>query len=108
MMTNAPLTPMLTPMLTTADGRPLKAALLRAQSRARRRAFLLVFPLLIFIIVSFVIPIGQMLHRSVYNDGLSANAPQLAAWFAANPAGTEPDEAAFAALAADFKGMKAA
>ena len=112
MMTNAPLTPMqtpmLTPVLTTADGRPLKAALVRAQARARRRAFLLVFPLLVFIIVTFVIPIGQMLHRSVYSDGLSANAPQLAAWFAANPAGTEPDEAAFAALAADFKGMKAA
>ncbi len=30
----------------------------------------------------------------------------LAAWFAANPPGTEPDEAAFAALAEDFKAMK--
>ncbi len=93
--------------LTTSDGRPLKAALALAQGRARRRAFLLVAPLLLFIIITFIIPIGQMLHRSVYHDGLSANAPAIGAWFAANPAGTEPDEAAYAALAEDFKAMKA-
>ena len=89
--------------LTTADGRPLKSALARAQGRARRRAFLLVAPLLLFVVVTFIVPIGQMLHRSIYNDGFSANMPQLTAWFAANPRGTEPDEAAFAALAADLK-----
>ena len=96
-----------TALLTTADGRPLKAALAEAQARARRRAFLLVAPLLIFVILTFIIPIGQMLHRSVYHDGLSAHAPQLKAWFAANPEGTPPDEAAYAALAADFVVMKA-
>jgi putative spermidine/putrescine transport system permease protein len=45
-----------------------------------------------------------MLHRSIYHDGFSANAPAVSAWFAANPAGTEPDEAAFAALAEDLQG----
>ena len=93
--------------LKTSDGRPLKAALATAQGRAKRRAFLLVAPLLVFIIVTFILPIAQMLHRSVYHDGLSANAPQMKAWFAANPEGTAPDEAAYAALAADFKAMKA-
>jgi len=107
-MTLAPDTAMLTTaMLTTADGRPLKQALVLAQSRARRRAFLLVVPLLAFVLISFVVPIIQMLHRSVYNDGLSANAPALAVWLDANPLGTAPDEAAFAALASDFKTMKA-
>ncbi|MEY4982664.1 MAG: hypothetical protein RIR62_930 [Pseudomonadota bacterium] len=94
--------------LTTADGRPLKAALAAAQQRAKRRAFLLVAPLLIFVVVTFILPIGQMLQRSVYHDGFSANAPNLVAWFDANPQGTEPDEAAFAALAADLKLMKEA
>ncbi len=93
-------------VLTTADGRPLKAALAEAQLRATRRAFFLVAPLLLFIIVTFILPIGQMLHRSVYHDGLSANAPHLVAWFKANPEGTPPDEAAYAALAEDFKTMK--
>ncbi|MFT4150083.1 MAG: ABC transporter permease [Paracoccaceae bacterium] len=94
--------------LTTTDGTPLKAALAHAQSRAKRRAFLLVAPLLAFVIITFIIPIGQMLFRSVYHDGFSANAPAVSAWFHANPDGTAPDEAAYAALAADFKAMKAA
>jgi len=89
--------------LRTADGRPLKSALALAQRRARRRAFLLVAPLLVFILVTFVVPIGQMLFRSVHHDGFSANMPQLSAWFAAHPRGTDPDEAAYAALAADLK-----
>ena len=92
--------------LVTADGRSLKDALAASQLRAKRRAFFLVAPLLIFIIVTFILPIGQMLHRSVFHDGFSANAPDVKAWFAANPAGTAPDEAAFAALAQDFKAMK--
>ena len=92
--------------LTTSDGRPLKTALREAQVKAKRRAFLLVLPLLLFVVLTFILPIGQMLHRSVYHDGFSAAAPTLSAWFAENPPGTEPDEAAFAALAADLAQMK--
>jgi putative spermidine/putrescine transport system permease protein len=47
-----------------------------------------------------------MLHRSVYHDGFSASAPTLNAWFDANPASTEPDEAAYAALVTDLRQMK--
>ena len=95
-------------LLTTADGRPLAQALAQAQGRARRRAFWLVVPLLMFVLFSFVLPIGQMLHRSVYHDGFSSNAPAIAAWFAAHPTpGTPPDEAAYAALAEDFRAMQA-
>jgi len=108
--------------LTTADGKPLKAALATAQSRAKRRAFFLVLPLLAFILLTFVMPIGQMLHRSVYNDGFTlhtdittkAETPvmvNLRAWFDENPRGTEPAEDAYAALAADLvvlKNVKAA
>ncbi|MCL4065182.1 ABC transporter permease [Pseudomonas sp. GX19020] len=92
--------------LKTADGRPLKAALAAAQSRAKRRAFLLVLPLLLFIVITFALPIGQMLQRSFYHDGFSKASPALGAWFAANPAGKEPDEAAYAALASDLLFMK--
>jgi putative spermidine/putrescine transport system permease protein len=88
--------------LATADGTPLKAALARAQRRSQRRAFLLVLPLLLFVLLTFVAPIGQLLYRSVWNPGFAANMPSIGAWFEANPAGTPPDEAAFAALAADL------
>ncbi|WP_417278955.1 ABC transporter permease [Celeribacter sp.] len=92
--------------LTTADGRPLKAALASAQAQAKRRAFFLVLPLLLFILISFAVPIGQMLQRSVYNDQFSKSVPALSQWFAENPKGTAPDEAAFAALASDLVLMK--
>ena len=93
-------------ILTTADGRPLKEALVAAQARARRRAFLLVLPLLAFVVLTFVVPILYMLQRSFQNDGFSGSSAHVSAWFAANPAGTDPDEAAYAALVADLVQMQ--
>ncbi len=89
--------------LTTADGQPLARALRRSQSRAKRRAFLLVLPLLAFVMITFVVPIGQMLQRSFYNDGFSVNMPEISAWFAENPRGTELNDAAWTALATDLQ-----
>jgi putative spermidine/putrescine transport system permease protein len=88
--------------LTTADGRPLKVALAAAQSRSRRRAFLLVAPLLLFIVVTFVVPIGQLLRQAVFNNDFSEHMPTLGQWFSSNPDGAEIDEAAYAALVTDL------
>ena len=95
-------------VLTTADGRPLKDALARAQMRAKLRAFLLVLPLLAFILITFVSPIVQVLQQSVYNPRFAANMPGMVQWFANNPVGTVPDEAAYAVLVADLKAAAAA
>ena len=89
-----------------AQSVPLKTALKRAEARAKRRALWLVLPLLAFILVSFVLPIGQILWRSIYNDGFSANMPALSAWFDANPAAA-PDEAAYTALVQDLTAAQA-
>ena len=51
--------------ILTTDGVPLKVSLKKAERKNKIRAFLLVFPLLLFIIVTFVVPIGDMLLRSV-------------------------------------------
>ena len=88
--------------LTTVDGTPLRVALGVATRRARWRAFALVAPLLLFVLVTFAAPIAQMLVRSVHNDAFSANMPALGAWFAANDALGVPDETAFAALRDDL------
>jgi putative spermidine/putrescine transport system permease protein len=98
-----------TELLTTADGRPLKAALAAAQSRAKRRAFLLVLPLLLFVLLTFLIPIIYMLKRSIEHDGFSASSPALVAWFQANPDfdPADPPEAAYAALVQDLAKMQA-
>lgn len=95
-------------LLTTADGRPLKAALAASLALRRRRAFLLVAPLFLFILISFIVPIGQMLLKSVYNDDFSRNAPALVAWFDSHPKGSPIDESAWAALHADLVAMKQA
>ena len=98
-----------TELLKTADGRPLKEALATAQSRAKRRAFLLVLPLLIVVLLTFLIPSGYMLKRSVDHDGFSKSSPTLTAWFDANPDydHMNPPEEAFAALVKDLAQMQA-
>ena len=63
------------PMLA-ADGRPLKHSLKRALRREKLRAFLLVSPLLVFILVAFVAPIADMLFRSVENQIVSETLPR--------------------------------
>tara|TARA_B100001287_G_scaffold7346_1_gene5674 strand:- start:665 stop:1921 length:1257 start_codon:yes stop_codon:yes gene_type:complete len=51
--------------ILTSDGIPLKVSLKKAERRNKIRAFLLVLPLLAFILITFIIPIGDMLTRSV-------------------------------------------
>ncbi len=91
-------------VLTAADGTPLDVALARATRRAKWRAFILVAPLLLFVLVTFAWPIFKMLERSVINTAFSDNMPNIAAFFENNPdsSGT-PDEAGFEALVADLK-----
>lgn len=88
----------------TSDGQPLKRSLARALRREKFRALLLIAPLLIFILVSFVLPIGDMLFRSVENKIVEQTIPgtvrSLASWDASS--GQIPDEAVFAALADDM------
>ncbi len=99
--------------LTTKDGRPLKAALAAAEAQAKRKAFFLVLPLFLFVLITFVAPIGQLLHRSINNPGFTTHTDissgtktpimvNIRDWFDANPAGTPPDEAAYEALAKDL------
>ncbi len=90
-----------TDVLRTVDGTPLKTALAIASRRARIRAFMLVLPLLIFILLTFAVPIGQMLSRSFTDDKFSSNMVELGKWFDDN-ANAAPDEAAYTALAADL------
>ena len=62
--------------IVAADGRPLKASLSRALRREKLRAFLLILPLLAFVVISFIAPIFDMLFRSVQDDITSRTLPQ--------------------------------
>jgi len=59
------------------DGVPLKEQLARAERKKKITAFLLVAPLLAFIIFTFVIPIANMLTRSVDNPRMTELLPTL-------------------------------
>ncbi|MGX9352297.1 ABC transporter permease [Shimia sp. W99] len=87
-----------------ADGTPLKRSLHRALRIQKLRALMLIAPLLAFVLLTFIVPIGQMLFRSVENDIVANTLPKtviaLQDWDAAS--GQAPDEAVFAALAADL------
>ena len=54
-----------TQKILTTDGIPLEVSLKKAEKKNKIKAFLLVAPLLLFIIITYVFPIGDMLFRSV-------------------------------------------
>lgn len=91
------------PMLA-ADGTPLKKSLNRALRLQKMRALALIAPLLIFVLVTFIAPIADMLFRSVENEIVSETLPSttqiLVEWDAE---GTEiPGEPVFEALYDDM------
>jgi len=83
----------------------LKASLRRSQSRQKLNAFFLILPLLLFVLITFVFPIGDMLFRSVENQIVSNTLPKtvksLSTW-EINSADI-PDEIVFKSLAEDLQ-----
>lgn len=92
-----------TPLLA-ADGTPLKLSLSRSLRQQKLRALLLISPLLIFVMLTFVLPIGNMLFRSVQNDVVSNIMPHtviaLENWQAKR--GQLPEDSAFKAAFYDL------
>ncbi len=97
-------------LVLAADGRPLKQSLRRALLRQKVRALMLIAPLLLFVVVTFVVPIISMLFRSVENDIVPVTLPgvvtELAEWDSST--GTAPSEDVFRNLYIDlFKASEA-
>jgi putative spermidine/putrescine transport system permease protein len=82
--------------LRTADGKPLKASLERTMRMARLRAFLLVVPLLLFVVVTFIVPVGQMLWLGVYEPTFARYMPRTAEALRAWDAQSLPEPGVFA------------
>lgn len=92
-------------LITTADGIPLKEALKKALWARKKTSLLLVAPLFLFVMITFLIPIFDMLIRSVDNSVAGEQFPtvieELGDW---DLESTElPNEATFQALVKDFK-----
>ncbi|MGL6249644.1 MAG: ABC transporter permease, partial [Billgrantia desiderata] len=97
-MSDSPASP-----LTTADGVPLKVSLRRAVRRSKIKAFLLVSPLLLFLVVAFVMPIFEMLWRSVDNPEVSTHLSRTVEALEGWDRESLPGEEVFAALAEDLR-----
>ncbi|WP_259783109.1 ABC transporter permease [Aestuariispira ectoiniformans] len=89
--------------MTTADGMPLKASLRRAERRNQIKAVTLVLPLFVFLVVSFLLPIGDMLFRSVENSEVVEYLPNTIEAIQEWDGEGVPSEPVYAAMFEDLK-----
>jgi len=90
-----------------ADAVGLKGKLRRATGRARRQAMLLTAPLFLFLLVTFLMPIGEMLLRSVQDPLVGEAMPRTVEALEDWDAGAEPvPDPAYVALLADLTALR--
>lgn len=84
----------------------LKQQLHQAQARYQKRSLLLIAPLFLFILVSFLFPILSILGKSVSNPDLRVSMPTtieaMRQWSGKNV----PDESVFRALVSDLRNAR--
>ncbi|UFW71403.1 ABC transporter permease [Bradyrhizobium sp. WU425] len=85
------------------DGSSLRIKLQQVDRRRKLRAFTLVTPLLLFVLVTFVFPIGRVMFNAVHDETLLLQLPRTMAALRTWNGQQLPDEATFAALAHDLR-----
>ncbi|MER9237122.1 ABC transporter permease [Mesorhizobium sp. M0622] len=80
----------------------LRGELQRSERRRKLCAFALVLPLLLFLVITFVFPIGRMMFNAIHDETLLALMPRTTAALAAWDGNDLPDEQVYAALAKDL------
>ncbi|MEH6579034.1 MAG: ABC transporter permease [Amphritea sp.] len=88
--------------LTPAEQKRLTADMHRSLRRKKIRAFMLVAPLVVFVLVTFLAPIATMLFRSVDNPQVSQYMPNTTAALAQWEGEELPGEEIYAALVKDL------
>jgi putative spermidine/putrescine transport system permease protein len=94
-------------MAVQIAGRPggiaLRSALQRVERRRKLKAFILVLPLLLFILIGFALPIGRMMFDAIHDDTLLRLMPRTTSALSDWDSKNLPDESTYAALAEDLK-----
>ncbi|WP_051380651.1 ABC transporter permease [Bradyrhizobium sp. WSM1743] len=85
------------------DKIPLRLKLQRVERRRKLMSFTLVLPLLLFILIAFVWPIGRMMFNAIHDDTLLTLMPRTTSALSAWDGKDLPDESAYAALVEDLK-----
>jgi putative spermidine/putrescine transport system permease protein len=86
----------------------LRKALRRSERREQLKAAALVLPLFVFLLASFIAPIGAMLARGVADTDVARILPQVTAELARWDGGDLPPESAWVALVADIRAAREA
>jgi putative spermidine/putrescine transport system permease protein len=95
-----------TPQIMTVDGTPLKISLHRAERAKKIRGFLFLVPTLAFILITFIIPISDMLFRSFHMPEVGRLMPKTVESLRAWDRTGLPDEPSYYALAQELKRLK--
>ena len=92
-----------TKQILTTDGIPLEVSLKKAEKKNKIKAFLLVAPLLLFLIITYVFPIGEMFSRSIDDKMITNMLPKTFKEMEKWDGQELPPEEVFVAFYYDFK-----
>ena len=92
-----------TKQILTTDGIPLEVSLKKAEKKNKIKAFLLVAPLLLFLFITYVFPIGEMFTRSVDDTMVTNMLPKTFKAIESWDGKELPTEEVFTAFYSDFK-----
>lgn len=92
-----------TQKILTTDGIPLEESLKKAEKKNKIKAFLLVAPLLLFLIITYIFPIGEMFFRSVDDSMITKWLPKTFKTMEKWDGKELPEEKVFEAFYQDYK-----
>ena len=93
---------MSTEQILSSDGVPLEVSLKKAERRNKLRALMLVGPLFLFLLITYVFPIGDMLFRSVDDRMITKMLPNTFTALEQWDGKDLPDEEVYEAFYKDF------
>ena len=92
-----------TQKILTTDGIPLEESLKKAERKNKIKAFLLVAPLLIYLLITYIFPIGDMFLRSIDDKLVTKMLPKTFKAMEKWDGNELPSEAVFEAFYLDYK-----
>ena len=76
---------MSTEQILSSDGIPLELSLKKAERKNKMKALMLVGPLFLFLLITYIFPIGDMLFRSVDDRMITGKLPNCLLYTSPSP-----------------------
>ena len=92
-----------TQKILTTDGIPLEESLKKAERKNKIKAFLLVAPLLLYLLITYIFPIGDMFLRSIDDKMVTTMLPKTFKAMEKWDGKELPEEEVFEAFYLDYR-----